>query len=53
MDKMLIFGLFGHFHIEVNPEMIRNLFRRAAKSIKIECVNLKIFIYSKSINILF
>jgi hypothetical protein len=26
MDKMLILGLFGHFHTEVNPEMIPNLF---------------------------
>jgi hypothetical protein len=36
MDKTLIFGLFGHFHMEVNQEMIPNLSRRAAKSLKIE-----------------
>jgi hypothetical protein len=36
MDKTLIFGLFGHFHMEVNPEMIPNLSRRAAESLKIE-----------------
>jgi hypothetical protein len=42
---MLIFGLFGHFHTEVNPEMIPNLSRRAAKSLKIESLYYKIFIY--------
>jgi hypothetical protein len=26
-----IFGFFGHFHTEVNPEMIQNLSRRAAE----------------------
>jgi hypothetical protein len=36
MDKTLIFGLFGHFHKEVNPEMILNLSRRAQESLKIE-----------------
>jgi hypothetical protein len=51
MDKMLIFGifgLFGHFHVEVNLEMIPNmsqgaaetlgsqLTRRATESLKIE-----------------
>jgi hypothetical protein len=45
MDKTLIFGLFGHFHTEVNPEMIPNLSRRAAKSLKIESLYYKIFIY--------
>jgi hypothetical protein len=42
MDKMLFFGLFGHFHMEVNPEMIPNLFRRATESLKIEILNKKI-----------
>jgi hypothetical protein len=28
---MLIFGLSGHFHTEVNPEMIPNLFRQAVE----------------------
>jgi hypothetical protein len=28
---MLIFGFFGHFHTEVNPEMIPNLSRRASE----------------------
>jgi hypothetical protein len=36
MDKILISGLFGHFHMEVNPEMIPNLSRQAAESLKIE-----------------
>jgi hypothetical protein len=31
-----IFRFFGHFHTEVNPEMIPNLSRRAAESLKIE-----------------
>jgi hypothetical protein len=31
MEKMLIFGVFGHFHTEVNPEMIPNLARRTAE----------------------
>jgi hypothetical protein len=34
MDKLLIFGLFRHFDTEVNPEMIPNLSRRAAESLK-------------------
>jgi hypothetical protein len=29
--KTLIFGLFGHFHTEVNPEMIPNQSWWAAK----------------------
>jgi hypothetical protein len=36
---MLLFGLYGHFHMEVNPEMIPNLSRqteRSAESLKIE-----------------
>jgi hypothetical protein len=36
MDKTLIFGLSGHFHTEVNPEIIANLSRLAAESLKIE-----------------
>jgi hypothetical protein len=32
MDKMFIFGLFGHFHTEENLEMIPNLSWRAAES---------------------
>jgi hypothetical protein len=35
MGKSLIFGLFGHFHTEVNLEMIPNLSHRAAESLKI------------------
>jgi hypothetical protein len=31
MDKSLISRLFGHFHQEVNPEMVPNLSRRAAE----------------------
>jgi hypothetical protein len=47
MDKTLISGVFGHFHIEVNPEMIPNLSRRAAESLKIESC-LKLDFISKS-----
>jgi hypothetical protein len=47
MDKTFIFGLFGHFHTEVNPEMIPNLSRRATESLKIEIFYLKIFICLK------
>jgi hypothetical protein len=43
MDKTLIFGLFGHFHTEVNSEMIPNLSRQAAESF-----NFKTFIFSKN-----
>jgi hypothetical protein len=32
MDKTLISGLFGHFHMEVNPEMIPNLSWWAAET---------------------
>jgi hypothetical protein len=46
MDKLLIFGLFRHFDTEVNPEMIPNLSRRAAESLKIEIFNIKKIIYS-------
>jgi hypothetical protein len=55
MDKTLI---FGHFHMEVNLEMIPNLSRRAAKSLKIEIFNFKIlkniylFLKIEKINIL-
>jgi hypothetical protein len=42
MDEMLIFGLFGHFHTEVNPEMIPRS-QRAVESLKIESF------YSKNI----
>ena len=31
MDKTLISGLSGHFHTEVNPEMILNLSQWAAE----------------------
>jgi hypothetical protein len=44
VDKKLIFGLFGlfgHFHMEVNPEMIPNLSQQAAESLKIEYFDLK------------
>jgi hypothetical protein len=41
MDKTLIFGLFGHFHTEVNPKMIPNLSRWATESLKIVNLNLK------------
>jgi hypothetical protein len=63
MDKTLIFRLFGHFHTEVNPEMIptvsrwaaeisgSRLFWWAAESLKIEYfkffLNRKFFIYKK------
>jgi hypothetical protein len=50
MDKTLIFGLFGHFHTEVNPEIIPNLSRRAAQSLRIESFYLKIFIKKNRIN---
>jgi hypothetical protein len=43
MDKTLIYGHFGHFHTEVNPEMIPNLSRRAAESLKIENIKKSIF----------
>jgi hypothetical protein len=36
MDKTLISRLLGHFHTKVNLEMISNLSRRAAESLKIE-----------------
>jgi hypothetical protein len=36
MDKTHIFGLFGHFHTKVNPEIIPNLSWRAVESLKIE-----------------
>jgi hypothetical protein len=36
MDKTLIFGLFGHFHTEVNQEKIPNLSWWAAESLKIK-----------------
>jgi hypothetical protein len=45
MDKTLISGLFGHFHMEVNSEMIPNLSRWAAESLKIETI-ITIFIFS-------
>jgi hypothetical protein len=41
MDKTLISGLFGHFHTEVNPEMIPNLSRQAVESLKIESFSKK------------
>jgi hypothetical protein len=49
MDKTLIFGLFGHFHTEVNPEMILNLSRRAAENLKIE--NFPNFFITKNKNV--
>jgi hypothetical protein len=39
MDKILIYGLFGHFHMEVNPEMIPILSQGAAESLKIESLS--------------
>jgi hypothetical protein len=42
---MHILGLFGHFHTEVNPEVIPNLSQRAAESLKIENLNLNLIIY--------
>jgi hypothetical protein len=55
MDKTFIFGFFGHFHTEVNLEIIPNLSRQAAESLKIgsfnlKIFNLKIFNFSKSRN---
>jgi hypothetical protein len=50
---MLIFGLFGHFHTEVNLEMIPNLSRRAAKSLKIESCYLNRLFFLLKIEIFF
>jgi hypothetical protein len=67
MDKTLIFGLSGHFHIEVNPKMIPKLSlipklsRKVVESLKIEIVSLnrilfpkiEIFSYFKKTNIFY
>jgi hypothetical protein len=47
MDKTLIYGLYGHFHMEVNPEMIPNLSWRAAESLKIKSFSLKYLFFLK------
>ena len=47
MNKMLIFGFFGHFYTELNLEMIPNLSWRAAESLKIERFNLKYISFKK------
>jgi hypothetical protein len=44
---MFIFGLFGHFYTEVNPEMIPNLSLRAAESLKIESIYFK-YLFSEN-----
>jgi hypothetical protein len=51
MDKTLISRLFWHFHAKVNPEMILNLSRGAAKTLKIESSYKNRNIFSKNKNI--